>query len=129
MDKEKIVFKDLEKMVNENHIKVKGKKRHSVKKERKMIDKICYFTAALLGCVCAIGLFVAFAAGFSLLSEGSTVDYRIGTICADGHSIMTTDGNVWDQAQAFPPKSEVKVWFDNKGTEETTDDMILKIEK
>lgn len=119
-----IILNDLEQLCADNHMEKAEKRKFAKAKEKKekKRNRIIYTAVAVAGCLAA-------AAVFSVVNSKSTVDYRIGTVCADGCTIMTTDGNVWDQAQAFPAKSQVKVWFDNNGTEKTTDDTILKIEK
>lgn len=115
-----IILNDLEQLCADNHVKRKAAQTQA-KREKKR-NRTIYTAVAMAGCLAATAVFI-------VVNSKSTVDYRIGTVCADGYTIMTTDGNVWDQAQAFPAKSKVKVWFDNNGTEEVTDDEILKIER
>ena len=119
-----IILNDLEQICANNHAeKTEKRKTAQVKaKKEKKRNRIIYTVVAVAGCLAATAV-------FTVVNSKSTVDYRSGTVCADGCTIMTTDGNVWDQAQAFPAKSKVKVWFDNNGTEKTTDDTILKIER
>ena len=119
-----IILNDLEQLCANNHAE-KAEKRESAqvkKRKEKKRNRIIYTAVAVAGCLAATAVFI-------VVNSKSTVDYRIGTVCADGCTIMTTDGNVWDQAQAFPAKSQVKVWFDNNGTEKVADDEILKIER
>ena len=119
-----IILNDLEQLCANNHAE-KAEKRKSAqvkKRKEKKRNRIIYTAVAVAGCLAATAVFI-------VVNSKSTVDYRIGTVCAGGCTIMTTDGNVWDQAQAFPAKSQVKVWFDNNGTEKVADNEILKIER
>lgn len=119
-----IILNDLEQLCANNHAEKAEKRKSAQVKKRKeeKRNRIIYTAVAVAGCLAATAVFI-------VVNSKSTVDYRIGTVCADGCTIMTTDGNVWDQAQAFPAKSQVKVWFDNNGTEKVADDEILKIER
>ena len=56
------------------------------------------------------------------------------TLKGKGYDIYTTDGNIWqmvdtDTDDFFPDGTKVKVKFDNNGTKDKTDDIIVSVKK
>ena len=60
-------------------------------------------------------------------TESNTKYSRPGVII-DNETIRTDDGNNWKYDTEFNKGSDVKVSFDNKGTETIFDDEVVKVE-
>lgn len=49
-------------------------------------------------------------------------------VIIDNETVRTDDGNIWKYDTEFAKGSDVKVSFDNKGTETIFDDEVIKVE-
>ena len=60
--------------------------------------------------------------------EDNNSKYSRPGIIIDNETVRTDDGNIWKYDTEFIKDSEVKVSFDNKGTETIFDDEVIKVE-
>ena len=58
----------------------------------------------------------------------SDTKYSRPGVIVDNETVRTDDGNIWKYDTEFAKGSEVKVSFDNKGTETIFDDEVIKVE-
>lgn len=128
-ENKKIIYVDLEKICNENHVRRKVERENAAfvqnakkEKRRKILTFSASFLAAAAGAACAIGVFMY------INTHASTLEMRPGVTTVNKNQIMTEDGHIWNYPNNYPEKVKVKVYFDNKGTESKYDDSIVKVE-
>ena len=73
-----------------------------------------------------IVVLVSMVAHFTQANNNSK--YSRPGIIIDNETVRTDDGNIWKYDTEFIKDSEVKVSFDNKGTETIFDDEVIKVE-